>query len=550
MIHVLDEALVNKIAAGEVVERPVNVIKELVENAVDAHATHIFIDVTDTLISVHDDGVGMSRVDLETSVLRHATSKIQSFDDLQHIATYGFRGEALASIAAVSDLIILTRRKEDMEGSELHVEGGVMRSLRSIGSPIGTTVLVRDLFFNTPVRKKFLDTKEFERIVEFLEKFSLGTMVAVRLKLYDKVVLEVNADALLDRIVQVYGLDVAKHLAAIESAYSGIKLNGFVSKPSLLKRDRSQQAVFVNERLVESDEVSSALYDAYKSILFVNKHPLVVLSLTLEGVDVNVHPTKKIVKFSSPEKVYNAVFDAVRSVLHEQPVEFSMQETLPEKSFSFFTEENRKFQPDMQRSLLISSPKEHEGYVHFPSLRLLGNVAKTFFLAESPEGLMLIDQHVVEERINYEKFMAQYMNEAVAVQELLQPEVLELSMKEAMIVQRHLSLLQTFGFFLEDFGETTFRLSKVPVLFNRVKGVELLKDLLTDFHEVEKEKIVTRMACRSSIKAGDFVSSEEMYALLKKLDKCEFPYTCPHGRPAMVKVSLGDIEKMFRRKGF
>lgn len=548
MIQILDEALVNKIAAGEVVERPVHIVKELVENAIDARAMHISIDVGENLILVTDDGDGMSKEDLEKSVLRHATSKIKIFDDLQDVATYGFRGEALASIAAVSDLTITTRQREALEGYTLRVEGGIVRSLKNIGCSPGTTVCIQDLFFNTPVRKKFLDTHEFERIVDFLEKFAMGTTVALRLRLYDKVVLEVNADTLLDRIVQVYGLGVPKHLAVVAYDADGIKMNGYVSKPSLLKRDRSMQSVFVNGRLVESEEVNMALYDAYKSLLFVNKHPLAVLCLDVKDVDVNVHPTKKIVKFSSPDKISRAVFDAIRSVFREEKIEFSFQETFAGQ-MQLPLKENKYFQLDSQK-ILAPMSKEQSGYIHFPPLRLLGNVAKTFFLAESPQGLVLIDQHVVEERINYEMFMDEYMRENVSVQELLQPEILELTQKEMLVVQQSVDLLRRFGFSLDEFGDVTFRLRTVPVLFSRVKGVDLLKDLLIDFKEAEKEKIVTRMACRSAIKAGDSVSNEQMYSLLKKLDQCELPYTCPHGRPTMITVSVDDVEKMFRRKGF
>ncbi|MDP3918368.1 MAG: DNA mismatch repair endonuclease MutL [Nanoarchaeota archaeon] len=552
MIRVLDEKLVNKIAAGEVIERPVNVIKELVENSLDAGATQIQVTVNDRLIKVVDNGQGMVKEDLQLCVVRHATSKINDFDDLKDVVSYGFRGEALSSIGAVSDLRITSRYKDYIEGYELRVEGGVQRSLKSLGCSVGTTIEVMNLFFNTPVRKAFLDFKENERIVSFLEKFALANKVHLKLNLNNKVVIEVNAEDLLDRIAQVYGVEVVKHMKKVEFEEFDVKVLGYVSTPALLRRDKSGQAIFVNGRLVDCDEVSSGLYDAFKSILFVNKHPMAVLNIEMKGVDVNVHPAKKIVKFTLPEKVYNVVFNSVRSVFKEENVVFEAQDSFAGK-FDMkprvpMFEENKRFQRETQ--VEIAEPVVNKVYEKLPDLRVIGNIAKTFFLAEGDGCMYIIDQHVVEERINYEKFMAQFMNAEVEVQELISPELIEFSSAEAMKVKSYLEKLKEFGYYLEEFGENTFRLSRVPILFNKVKGKELLLDLLVDFKEVNKEKIITMMACRNAIKAGDTVSVSQLVSLLKVLDKCELPFTCPHGRPSMIKLSIDDVEKMFRRKGF
>jgi len=556
MIRLLDERLVNKIAAGEVIDRPMNVIKELVENSVDAGARHIRIEITESMIRVADDGQGMSKEDLQQCILRHATSKISSFEDLEHVSTLGFRGEALASIASVSQLRMLSRTSDSIEGYELCVEAGNVVSFKSCACSPGTIIEVHNLFFNTPVRKKFLDIREDERTTYFLQKFSLGTTVGVRFSLHGKSVLEVHGENLLDRIAQVYGVELVKDMLSVDCESNGVHVQGYVSQPSLVRRDRTMQAFFVNGRLVESDEVSAALYDAYKSLLFVNKHPVAVLTLQMTGVDVNVHPTKKVVKFSSPAKVLAAVFDSIRSVFQQEPLEFNVPEKyipktsmLAESAPATTHEALKRFVKEQQHELFSSESNEKK-YSHFPELRLLGSLAKTFFLAETEEGLLIIDQHVVEERINYEKFMKQYMNGSVAVQELIQPELIEFGPAEAMTVRRNLLRLQQYGFYLEEFGEDTFRLAKAPVLFKKVKGSELLRDLLIDFKEDEKENIITMMSCKKSIKAGDTVGVAEMYSLLKELDRCELPYTCPHGRPIMVKVSIGDLEKMFRRKGF
>lgn len=557
MIRVLDEKLVNKIAAGEVIDRPVNVVKELVENAVDAQAEHITVELSENCIRVVDDGIGMSKEDVEQSILRHATSKISSFEDLEYVSTLGFRGEALSSIAAVSQFTLLSKTKEMLEGYELCVEGGVVQSFKAKACPQGTVVEVRDLFFNTPVRKKFLDGLEEERIVGFLEKFSLGVQISLRLRIRGKLIFDVHSFDLLERIGQVWGFTLLKDMVAIKYNEGNITFEGFVSKPSCVRKDKSMQALFVNGRLVDSEEISSGLYEAYKSLLFVNKHPVAVLHVITGGVDVNVHPTKKIVKFSHPGKVTEVVFDAIRLLFQEVPLDFSAAEiplhsydagrpstaTLAQKA------ENIRFVKDVQRGL-AALPIFDRKYVHFPEMKILGNIAKTFFLAETNDGLVIIDQHVVEERINYEKFMKQYLKGEVVVQDLLIPELLEFSAKEAMNLRVKLDLLRSYGFYLEEFGENTFRLEKVPILFNKVKGEELLRDLLVDFKDEEKEDIITMMSCKRSIKAGDDVTISDMYRLLLELDKCELPYTCPHGRPIMVKLALDDVEKMFRRKGF
>ena len=549
MIKVLDEKLVNKIAAGEVIEKPLNVVKELVENSLDAGAQNIFVEINEDLIRVEDDGNGMSKEDLEKCVLRHATSKINDFEDLINVGSFGFRGEALSSIAAVSDLTIISKFKDSLEGNELRVEGGVLRNLRSLGCSKGTIIILKDLFFNTPVRKKFLDLRENERIVDFLERFVLLNSVRLKLKLNGKVVLDVNAENLKDRIAQVYGLEVVKHLEEINHEELGVKISGYVSNPSFVRSDRKMQSFFVNNRLVESDEIKKGLYDAYKSILFVNKHPFAVLNLEMSGVDVNVHPAKKIVNFSLPDIVYSSVFNAVRENFKEKNVEFEVKQEVfsqvfkKEKKVEF----KERFQKDKQVEFVEN---KEEGFSKLPEMRILGVVNKTYFLAEVEDGLMVIDQHVVEERITYEKFMKEFMEKKVEVQELLSPELIEFSLSESLKVKQNLEKLKGFGFYLEEFGENNFRLRKVPLLFGIVKGEELLKEILVDFKENKKEEIITRMSCRSSIKAGDLMSVSEMYAKLKILDKCELPYTCPHGRPIMVKLSVDDLEKMFRRKGF
>jgi len=549
MIKVLDEKLVNKIAAGEVIEKPVNVVKELIENSLDSGADDIVIEIKENLIKIEDNGCGMNKEDLLLCMKRHATSKIGSFDDLEKVRSMGFRGEALSSIASVSDITIISKQKGAMEGGLVRVDFGFLCENKTVGASDGTKIEVRDLFHNTPVRKKFLDSKENERIVECVMKIALGNE-NVRFKLVkdDEIIFDVYKGNVLDRVVGLYGSDFVKDMVEIDFEDKGISISGYVSKPSLLRKDKSMQSFFVNNRLVDGGEASIALYDAYKSLLFVNRHPVVVLHLKMEGVDVNVHPTKREVRFEHPNLVYKVMFDAIRSVFKEEEMVFEAQGKFdfgePEKKVV----EERVVDVSKQQGLVETS--DEDGFVRLPKLKLLGCFGKTYWIADSAEGLLLIDQHVVQERVLYEKFMKQFVDNSVEVQELLNPDVMELDPKNACILRANLERFLEFGFKIEEFGGDSFLVRSVPIIFGDVFGKDLLLDLFVDLKSVVdyKEKVVTRMACRASIKAGDEVSEYRLMSLLKELDKCELPYTCPHGRPIIVKLSMSDLEKMFRRK--
>tara|TARA_Y100000310_G_scaffold214901_1_gene215860 strand:- start:21 stop:1172 length:1152 start_codon:yes stop_codon:yes gene_type:complete len=372
----------------------------------------------------------------------------------------------------------------------------------------------------------------------------------VRFKLVKdkKVVLDVYRGDLQDRVVSVYSLDVVKELLKVEYKDLGIKVSGFVSKPSLLRNDKSMQSFFVNSRLIESKEISKAVYDAYKSLLFVKKHPVVILSLEMEGVDVNVHPTKQEIRFENPEVVYNVVYDAIRSMFREEKMVFEVQEKFFDSKI--VQEASSKASLDLSKQVTLGDSKKSDGFVKIPNLKLLGCIGKTYWIGETSEGLVLIDQHVVQERILYERFMKEYMDGEVSVQSLLSPEVVELDVRYAGRMKENLDKFKDIGFEIEEFGDNSFRISTVPVIFGSVFNKIHLLDLLGDMRAVKdyKEKVVTRMACRSSIKAGDEVSEYRLMALLRELDRCELPFTCPHGRPIIIKLAMSDLEKMFRRK--
>lgn len=619
-IHVLSEEVINKIAAGEVIERPASVIKELMENSIDANSNYLEIDVKNygkDLIRVSDNGSGMARDDALLSVQRHATSKIANADDLFSISTLGFRGEALASISAVSRTIILTKRHDADEGTKIEIEGGNLLSSSSIGTAKGTTIEVHNLFFNTPARMKFLkqDSIELKAIADVVTRYALlYSNVAFRLTHNGHNLLSTaSTPDLINNLSSVYGKDAARQMIKIDFQDNAAEIHGYISKPSLLKNDRSYQSFYVNGRYVKDDTITQALYDAFHSLLFVNKHPLALLSIKLnpDSIDVNVHPSKAIIKFSQPVKVYQSVFNAIRTALRENSLitdyevreentplaKFntmaSNQNTIEQKAPAIssmqipFAGSNLNSMPPMQDSpnsvqpsslittneiqntllntketeavlseLSTSSPAAEAVLLSkLPAMKILGQIAKTYFLAEADNGLLLIDQHVVQERAFYEKFMEQMMHNSVAVQNLITPAVIEFTPAEYAVVSSNLELMSSLGFQIEEFGLNTFILRTVPSVFGRIQAKELLQALLEELSTGEKtsieklkESIITRMACRASIKGGDDCSIPQFISMLKELDKCAMPWTCPHGRPIIIKFSRDEIEKMFRRK--
>lgn len=601
-INILPEELINKIAAGEVIERPASVIKELLENSLDAGATRIIVEVKDygkQLLKVSDNGEGMDEEDARKALLRHATSKIKDINDLFSIQTLGFRGEALASIAAVSKLTLTTKQKGALEGFSLMVEGGTVTNEGIVASEKGTTIEIEDLFFNTPARKKFLktDAVELKHIVDVVTQYALiHSQVSFRL-IHDLKEL-LNSPSVEDwrsNLASIYGVEQAKELLEVEheNNITGIKVYGFISKPYDARNDKTMQSLFVNQRWIRNEELTKIIYDAYHSLLFVNKHPVFVLNLTLDPtkIDVNVHPTKAEIKIEQKKEVLEAVFNAVRDTLKkndllpvmdfqaEQQLTFGSAIKKEEKKveahkYAFESSEQSALQvkesevvsygdeivPEITPNFTYGSPitiptadtiPESD---KLPPLRLLGQIHKTFFVAETPGGIVFIDQHVVQERVLYERFMEQLMNQRVAMQNLLRGEVLELTPVQKLLVEENKERLKELGFLLEEFGENSFVLKTVPTLFGRLQPMELLFEVISELKEhhnrIEQiqEEIITRMACRASVKAGDTLTVTEMHRLLYELSQAKFPYTCPHGRAVLIKIETDELEKKFKRK--
>ncbi len=596
-IQLLSEDVINKIAAGEVIERPASVVKELIENSLDAGATSIAIELKNCgqeLISISDNGCGMAQEDANKSLLRHATSKIHSAEDLFAINTLGFRGEALPSIAAVSKLTITTKPKEEMAGYQLTAIGGLISSSKIVASETGTTVEARDLFFNTPARKKFLKTNsvELKHIINVVTNYALlNYKTAFRLIHDNRVLLQApTVSDLKSRIAALYGMETAKELIKIDYQDRQIKISGMTIKPYFVRNDKQWQTIFVNGRWIRNEDLTAAVYQAYHSLLFVNKHPVFVLLLEIDPqqIDVNVHPSKSDIKIEQKDLVCKTITTAVLEALNKHHLlpeiklaekqldaigifnrrtslapKYSFQNNrqtvlqIAEKSQGYpLSGDKELIKPTKIIAAAIEKPdylSELQTHPTLPPLKILGQIHKTFFAAETPGGMFFIDQHAVHERVLYEQFMEQYLQGAVAVQNLLQPEILDFSLSSLQTIAEHRSFLLSLGFDLQEFGNNSVIVKTVPAIFGRIQMAELLPEIIEKLDSSRinsiKEEIITRLACRSAVMAGEVLTNVEIESILKDLAKTKLPFTCPHGRPTMIKVNSEELERKFRRKG-
>jgi DNA mismatch repair protein MutL len=606
VIKLLSEELINKIAAGEVVQRPSSVVKELVENSLDSGATSILIEIKDSgkgMIRITDNGSGMDEEDARNSVLRHATSKIYQDDDLFAIETLGFRGEALASIAAVSLLSVITKQKDKLEGFNLVVEGGSILSSDVIAAEKGTIIEVCNLFFNTPARKKFLktDAVELRHIIEVVTDFALGHKeISFRL-MHERHQL-LNAPSVEngnDNIASIYGVGVAKDLLEVNYQNEFVSISGYIGKPYQARNDKNQQVLLVNKRCVRNAEISKAVYNGYHSLLFVNKHPVFFLQLMInpKKIDVNVHPQKTEIKVEDIEEIQKAVSLAIEETLRQHnlipmvDVEFETQSSFTQGKAKYAFEPTLQTKLQVKEAEAVMAGEVSDGFpedrnvignnndddgdddsvsynnevsykeevveipasLKFPEMKIMGQIHKTFFVAETPGGVFFLDQHATHERVLYERFMRQLMSHKVEVQNLLQGKMIELSSAEVVILKEQQDSLSQLGFELEHFEGNTFIVKTIPLVFGRLQPKEtinhILNSLNTNSLEEVKEEIITRMACHTAIRAGEEISLSEMNNVIFELAKCVDPYTCPHGRPTMIKTMADELEKKFRRKG-
>ena len=652
MIHVLDDNTINKIAAGEVVERPASVIKELVENAMDAGATRIEVEIMaggTSFMRVTDNGRGMSAEDAHLAILRHATSKIREVGDLNTVGTLGFRGEALPTIASVSRFTLLTRREGDDLGTRVTIMGGKEPDFIEAGCNIGTTVKVEDLFFNTPARKKFLKTNHTEgsRINDFIVKLALSRPdIEFHFINNNKMsVVTPGTGNLYDTIQAIYGGKTADSLLGLTLEDEDIKISGYITKPSMLKSSRAWQTYIVNSRIIQNRAIAKAIDNAYKSLIPKSGFPLAVLCIEVpqRTIDVNVHPQKSELKFEDESRVFKAVYKAVLDAIRPAGRGLGEVAAVVEKPEQHVTMEPMQFvpateplaepiipqwpqaearpagQPAVQRAqpktiyeavhrtapiparamagflaaqqslreergaaaMPDSSVLDHPGMVaesSAPAMKSgadaetspcqegellqydgsvvpIGQVDLTYIIAQDAKGLYIVDQHAAHERILFDKFSA--MAGDIPSQQLLVHQILSFDQKESDLVEAHQELFASLGFHMEMSGEREFRLMEVPADVPVSEAEDIIREILTnlmDMHEMTAKEIrqacLATTACRAAIKAGEELSFRQMQIILDALAHTAFPYTCPHGRPTILKFSSEELAKMFKRTGF
>ena len=584
-IKILPDEVASQIAAGEVVERASSVVKELLENTIDAGATRISIRIIEAgkqLIEVSDNGSGINPLELKLAVTRHATSKLTSAEDLFHIRTLGFRGEALASIGSISRMSITSRSPQESNGSRIIVEGGNVVSIETAGVPIGTVVSVGDLFYNTPARLKFLkkDQTERQQIENLVTRYALAyPNLAVQLEMDDKQVFHSTGNG--DRreiLVQLYGYELAKQLLEVLFEDEGVKISGYISPISINRSNRKEITFFVNGRWIQDMGLSSALVKAYQTYLMVGRYPISLLYVDVEPeeVDVNVHPAKAEVRFRQPDVLFSSVQRAVKRALlayspipqlHPAQWQSAYSSKQPDPAWinaKLNWEEKQTEEMRFEESVNATSPNGAENSQiesnlktdsgRIPLLRLIGQIGATYLVAEGPDGLYLIDQHAAHERVLFEKLSSKPGK--IESQALLHPEVVHFSPQSARLISDSLEIINQYGFNVEEFGSNTYRITAMPTLFGNKDPQSALRSIVEDFEEDETplegllaERLIARICKRMAVKGGQTLSSQEQSSLLTDLENCASPRTCPHGRPTMIHLSVDLLERQFGRRG-
>lgn len=593
-IHILHENVSNKIAAGEVVERPASVVKELVENSIDAGATSITVEIKDggiSYIRVVDNGTGMDTEDAKVSFIRHATSKIQDEKDLNNIITLGFRGEALASIASVSEVSMFTKLKDNNYGTKIDIVGGEYKFVGNAGCPDGTVIIIRNLFYNTPARLKFLkkESREAAIISEMVNKLALSRSdISFKFINNEKLMFNTPGDnELKNTVLALYGRDVYDSLIKISYKGNILSISGFIGNSDAARSNRSFQTFFVNNRYIKNKMLSTAVDSAYKTFLTNNKFPFCIIYISIypDLVDVNVHPTKAEVRFQDEREVFSAIFNTVRNGLTG---EILIPDTHKDKMF-FKTEQQSLLSNSYDESPIFNKPsyknpinddlKIAEDNIHtktyetiddvrvssseflkeaevknlLPPLVIIGQCHLTYILAQGPDSLYIIDQHAAHERIMYEKYKDSYESDGIQSQSLISPIIVDLSPQEICTIKDNIEVILKLGFDIEIFGNNSVILRSVPVIFGEPQLKKLflevidLMDMSSPSEKNSIDSMLYTMACKSAVKANDKLSIMEMEEILSMLRKTANPYNCPHGRPTIIKLTKSELEKKFKR---
>ncbi|MEA3460061.1 MAG: DNA mismatch repair endonuclease MutL, partial [Chloroflexota bacterium] len=537
------------------------------ENSIDAGAKEIKIEVRQggkRLVRVIDDGVGISADEVELAFARYSTSKLATADDLSRITTLGFRGEALASIAAVAQVTLVTRTADEAMGTLIRLEGSKVTQRGKTGCPEGAVVTVENLFYNVPARMKFLHSTATERkhVFRLVTRYAMA-YPGLRFSLLSDGHMAFRSTGggdLYDVLIEVYGLDVARQMLQVASGKSQIAVNGYIGVPSLHRANRAHLTLFVNHRWVQSRMLAYAVEEAYHTLLPQGRHPLVVLNIELDPslVDVNVHPTKREVKFLPRDRVFTTVQRAVRHTLIEgAPI--PTIETPPVQGWERRTrlvEVGKGRLSRAEMALEVQRPAEEHPMAglggKLPPLRVLGQMAQTYIIAEGPDGMYLVDQHAAHERILYEQLRAAQEQKGIISQALLEPLTVELSSQQGAAIEENLDALAKLGFEIEPFGGQTYLVRAVPAVLKEGDVGEALREVLDNLaagrREDWREKALMSIACHGAIRAGKTLTEEEMRELIKQLEAADMPRTCPHGRPTMVRLSRAQLESEFGRR--
>lgn len=587
-IKVMDELLANKIAAGEVVEKCVSIVKELVENSIDAKATEIKIELKEAgirEIKVIDNGIGMDHEDAILAFQRHATSKLYSVDDLFNISSLGFRGEALPSIASVSEVLLKTCKDE--VGTLVHIKGGHIVEDTMCEARTGTSITVSNLFYNTPARLKHLSSiySELANISDYVNKMALSyPNVKFRLINDEKELLNTDGTGNLLKVIKaIYGVDVTKKMLSVSSSNDDYKVDGYISMPEVNRSSRNYMTTLVNGRVIKNMSLNKAINDSYSNFKEDTRYPIVVLNITTDPslIDVNVHPSKLDIKFSNfddlKELIRNMIIDKIKSKLLIPKIE--VKEIIPKTRYENLSlnlerevikEEENTYRANYQEQLTnlvnFNDTTNEEGSISdvedikeennkLPELYPVGLALGTYIVCENELGVYLIDQHAAQERINYEKYLELLSNPTKNTIDTIVPIVIELPMNEFLIIKKNIAILENLNIKLEEFGSSSIRITSHPTWFNRSNPDKIIRSIFEYIIKEEKNfnlakfnnHLAATIACKASIKANTRITIEDMESIINQLRQCNNPFNCPHGRPTIIEFTIYELEKMFKR---
>ncbi len=576
-IVLLDDLTINKIAAGEVIERPLNVVKEVVENSIDAGATKITIEIKrggKQLIKVVDNGKGIQKDDMDIALERHATSKLRKIEDLENIYTMGFRGEALASISAVSKLTMISRTNKDDFGNKIIAEAGDIIQREETGSPIGTTIIVENLFFNVPVRYKFLkqDATEFKYIKDWVQKAVFSNpSISFKLINEDKVVFQSNGNGKIEDIIySIYGKELKENIVKVDFEEEGIKVTGVIGNTRIARDSRKDQIIFLNKRNIRNQILTNSADQAFKGSIGIGKYGFFILNLEMPAnfYDINVHPTKMEVRFVDDDKIYKIFYHAIKNAMLTKEflgnTQVEKNEEYVANEFKFltnhFTKETNtnnyfsRLTVNANKSINILEEKDDLIYRQNKrdvQYKYIGIIFRTFIIVEIEDQLYLIDQHAAHERLLYEQIKENYKNNMSSnSQMMLVPEIYNLTHKEFEFVTQNIEMFKIYGFDIELFGSNSVKINGIPDIEYRSKSknifLEVLDEMITNervsLKDVE-ERFIATVACKAAVKANMDLNQHEVDYLIQNLLKLKNPYTCPHGRPTTIKFSKDELFK-------